>query len=1056
VRTGDRFPKDPPPPGVWIPVLRPVTFLISLLALARPAVAAEKISYAREILPILSDKCFFCHGPDKEKREEDLRLDIREEAIKAFAWDPESPADSEALIRIFSTDRKEVMPPPKSHLTLTDREKNLIKTWVEQGAEYEAHWAFVTPPEEVPVPESTDTSWARNPIDRFILARLDKEKLRPGPQAPPERWLRRVTFDLTGLPPTQSEIDAFVADASPAARETVVDRLLASPRFGERMATPWLDVARYADSFGYQADIQTDAWPYRDWVIRAFNGNLPFDQFITQQLAGDLLPGATRDQKLATAFNRIHRKTNEGGSVPEEFRQEGVSDRIHTIGTAFMALTMECARCHDHKYDPISAKDYYSMAAFFNSVEEFGLIQGGADRGEVLPQPALQLPTPEQETQLAGLQENIRSAEAKLASHLLAAEPAFQFWLASGSAFPSPELAGKFLFDNTTGDSLKNEAAPKKPAKTGGNKLAPGKHGNGILANGDSLTKLPDFGIKHADQPLSISLWLKPGEDYKRAVVFANTSSFDTPFSGYELLLKEGRLTWTLARELPGCGASITTTSTIPTGEWTHVSVTNDGSRKASGLKIFINGQPAETTVASDNLTRDYLIGSALNFTARGRDIGLRGGMIDEVHVHLRALSSLEVLAVATGKPLAKNGATPALLREYFHSAIDPDARALSKNLSTARAAYRDAEKKVREIVTMRESAQPVPAYILARGDYTSPAEKVERETPDWLPPFPDDQPRNRLGYARWLTSPDHPLTARVTINRIWQDIFGTGIVETSDNFGLQGAQPTHPELLDWLARDFMNHGWDFKRAIRQMVLTATYGQDSKASPELRERDPANALLARGPARRLTAEMLRDSALAHSGLLSETVGGPPAKPYQAPGSMWKTLNNFLPEYVPDKGAGLYRRSLYTFWRRTTTPPNMMIFDTSTREVCSTRRQATNTPLQPLVMLNDPQFVEAARKLGERILKLGGTTDEARAKWAFREVIGTPPTPEQAALLTELITEQRGFFASKSSDAAALLKIGDSPADPALDPAEAATFATLAQALLNLDANITLR
>ena len=1056
MRTGDRFPKDPPPPGVWIPVLRPATFLISLLALARPAVAAEKISYAREILPILSDKCFFCHGPDKEKREEDLRLDIREEAIKAFAWDPESPADSEALIRIFSTDRKEVMPPPKSHLTLTDREKNLIKTWVEQGAEYEAHWAFVTPPGEVPVPETTDTSWARNPIDRFILARLDKEKLRPSPQAPPERWLRRVTFDLTGLPPTQPEIDAFLTDTSPAAKETVVDRLLDSPRFGERMATPWLDVARYADSFGYQADIQTDAWPYRDWVIRAFNGNLPFDHFITQQLAGDLLPGATRDQKLATAFNRIHRKTNEGGSVPEEFRQEGVSDRIHTIGTAFMALTMECARCHDHKYDPISAKDYYSMAAFFNSVEEFGLIQGGADRGEVLPQPALQLPTPEQETQLTGLQENIRSAEAKLASHLLAAEPAFQSWLASGSALPTPDLVGKFLFDEATGDSLKNEAAPKKPAKTGGNKLAPGKHGNGILANGDSLTKLPDFGIKHADQPLSVSLWLKPGEDYKRAIVFANTSSFDTPFSGYELLLKEGRLTWTLARELPGCGASITTTSTIPTGEWTHVSVTNDGSRKASGLKIFINGQAAETTVASDNLTRDYLIGSALNFTARGRDIGLRGGMIDEVHVHLRALSSLEVRALATGKPLAKNGATPAQLREYFHSAIDPDARALSKNLSTARAAYRDAEKKVREIVTMRESAKPVPAYILARGDYTSPAEKVGRETPDWLPPFPDDQPRNRLGYARWLTSPDHPLTARVTINRIWQDIFGTGIVETSDNFGLQGAQPTHPELLDWLARDFINHGWDFKRAIRQMVLTAAYGQDSKASPELRERDPANALLARGPARRLTAEMLRDSALAHSGLLSETVGGPPAKPYQAPGSMWKTLNNFLPEYVPDKGAGLYRRSLYTFWRRTTTPPNMMIFDTSTREVCSTRRQATNTPLQPLVMLNDPQFVEAARKLGERIVKHGGTTDEARAKWAFREVIGNAPTPEQAALLTELITEQRGFFASKSSDAAALLKIGDSPADPALDPAEAATFATLAQALLNLDANITLR
>jgi hypothetical protein len=1030
----------------------PVLVLVSF-AVALVAEAEEKISYAREILPILSDKCFFCHGPDKDNREADLRLDIRADAIKAFAWDPESPADSEALIRIFSTDPKEIMPPPKSHLTLTDREKNLIKDWVDQGAEYESHWAFVAPPGEIPIPETTDKSWAKNPIDQFILARLEREKLPPSPPAAPERWLRRVTFDLTGLPPTLPEIDAFLTDTTLAARETVVDRLLASPRFGERMATPWLDVARYADSFGYQADLDMHAWPYRDWVINAFNDNLPLDQFITQQIAGDLLPDATRDQKLATAFNRIHRKTNEGGSVPEEFRQDGISDRVHTVGTAFMALTMECARCHDHKYDPISAKDYFSMGAFFNSIDEHGLI--GWANG-ILPQPALLLPTPEQEAQLAAMQQGVAAAETEYAAGIAAAEPRFQAWLASEKTFPETDLASRFLFDGEAAAALQNSITPTEAIGIGGNKLAPGKSGNGVLTNGDVTVSVADHGIRHADQPFSFSLWLKPGEDYPEAVVFANSTSADAPYSGYELLLEKGKLRWTLAREFPGNAASIATTDTIPTDEWTHVTVTNDGSRKAAGLKIFVNGQPADTTVAADTLTRDFVSGNGMSFAARSRFPGLRGGTIDEIHVHLRAITAAEVAAIHSGKPLSEIAATPEQLREYYLSAIDPETRALSAKLNAARAAYRNAQRPIREVSVMRESAQPVPAFILDRGEYTLPTVKVERETPDWLPPFPTDQPRNRLGFAKWLTSPDHPLTARVMINRVWQEIFGVGIVETSDNFGLQGAHPTHPELLDWLARDFIKHGWDHKRAIKQMVLSATYAQDSKTSPELRERDPANTLLARAPARRLTAEMLRDSALTLSGLLAETIGGPPAKPYQAPGSMWKDINNFLPEYKPDKGAGLYRRSLYTFWRRTTTPPNMISFDTSTREACSTRRMPTNTPLQALVTLNDPQFVEAARKLGERIMKEGGATDEARAKWAYRHVIGTEPTSEHLPLLLELIIQQRDFFASKSSDAEALLKIGDSPADPALDKTELATFTALAQALLNLDAHITLR
>jgi hypothetical protein len=1027
------------------------------------AVGAEETapSFRNEVLPILSGHCYECHGFDPGTRfpkDEPLRLDgydsataVRAGGDRAIA--PGDPKASLIMQHVLSRDPEVVMPPPKAHKPLSPEQIKTLERWIAAGAEYEPHWAFVVPPEKVPVPATADKSWPHNPIDHFVLARLEKEKLTPSPPATAERWLRRVTFHLTGLPPTRAEMDAFLADKSPAAREAVVDRLLASPRFGERMATAWLDVARYADSFGYQADIDLRAWPYRDWVIRAFNNNLPFDDFITQQLAGDLLPGATRDQKLATAFNRIHRKTNEGGSVPEEFRQDGISDRIHTIGTAFMALTMECARCHDHKYDPISAKDYYAMGAFFNSINEHGLIGFG---NGVMPQPALLLPTPEQEAQLAAAEKEIAINEAALAAGISNAESRFQAWLASGKTLSEADLVARFHFDGEGKSALQNATNPSQSAGIGGNQLTAGKFGNAVLANGDTTIALPDFGIRNADQSFSVSLWLKPGENYPAAVVFSNTTSADAPYSGYELVLEKGKLRWTLAREFPGNAASIASTTTIPTGEWTHVTVSNDGSRKAAGLRIFLNGQPTETSIAADTLTRDFVSGKAMDFTARSRYPGLRGGMIDEVQVHLRAITPLEVAAIHAGKSAAEMAATPEQLRGFFLSAVDAEARALTGKLSAARAAYREVEKGVQEIVTMRETGQPVPAYILARGDYTQPTDKVERETPDWLPPFPEDQPRNRLGYAKWLTSPDHPLTARVTINRIWQEIFGTGIVETSDNFGLQGAQPSHPELLDWLARDFMNHGWDQKRAIKQMVLSATYGQDSKASPELRERDPANALLARGPARRLTAEMLRDSALAHSGLLAETIGGPPAKPYQAPGSMWKEINNFLPAYTPDKGAGLYRRSLYTFWRRTTTPPNMMIFDSTTREVCATRRQVTNTPLQALVLLNDPQFVEAARRIGERIVKHGGDTDEARAAWAWREVIGTSPAPQQVTILLDLIRDQRALFQATPADAAAMLKTGDSPADAALDPIESATFAVLAQALLNLDAHITLR
>jgi len=1045
--------------------MRRLSLTFFLLGVA--ATAAAEVSFNREVLPILSDKCFHCHGFDKETREADLRLDLREAALasrkEVRAIVPGNPKASAAIARIHSSDPDEVMPPPKSHLELSPLEKDILTRWVEQGAKYEAHWAFVPPPAVVKPPVVATKAWPRTEIDRFVLARLEQEKLAPSPEAPRERWLRRVTFDLTGLPPTQADLDGFLADSSPTAYENVADRLLASPQFGERMATPWLDTARYADSFGYQADADMQAWPYRDWVIRSLNANLPWNEFITQQLAGDLLPDATREQKLATAFNRLHRKTNEGGSIPEEMLQDGISDRVHTVGTAFLGLTFECSRCHDHKYDPILATDYYSLAAFFNSIDEFGLIQGGANRGLVLPQPAMLLPTPAQESTMAKHAAEVQRLE-KIAAELPAANGAdFKAWLAGPKSLLSPELVAYLPLDELAGGVLANQATADQTAMPGANKITPGKVANGLLCNGDDPISITNFNLKHFHDPMTISFWLKPAEDYPRAVLFANTTSFDANYSGYELLLENGQLRWTLMREFPGNAVSIQANEKLMVGEWSHVTVTYDGSRTAAGMRIHLNGAPAPSSVIRDHLTRDFRAADTLNFVARGRDFGMRGGAIDDIRIFKRAISPIEVSQIfdasSLSNLLAKSSFTPeetTALRGYYFSAVHPGARELAANLLAARAAWRATVDGIPEISVMEETPQPKPTFLLVRGAYDQPSEKVERATPAFLPPFPKNSPPNRLGFAQWLTMPDHPLTARVLVNRLWQEFFATGIVATSDNFGLQGARPTHPELLDWLARDFISHGWDHKRACRQIVLSATYRQDSAAGLKLRERDPNNALLARGPARRLGAEMLRDSALALGGLLHPQLGGPPVHPYQPEGSMWKTLNNFLPDYREDKGPGVHRRSLYTFWRRTTTPPNMMIFDATTRETCSARRQTTNTPLQPLVMLNDPQFVEAARALGERILKEGGATDAERAAWGFRLVTGRSATAREIPVLLDLYQSQRAIFTAAPEDAAKLLKVGQIKADATLPAIEAAAAATLASALLNLDASISLR
>ncbi|MEO8494261.1 MAG: PSD1 and planctomycete cytochrome C domain-containing protein [Planctomycetota bacterium] len=761
-----------------------------LLVLCLPpasAAASETVSFNRDIRPLLSDNCFQCHGPDENKREAGLRLDVREEAVAQRdagpAISPGQPAASELIKRINHDDPEMRMPPADSERALTPEQRHLLENWIAQGAVYEQHWAFITP-ERPALPAVPDEDWPRNAIDNFVLSRLQLEGLRPSPPASRERLIRRLSFDLTGLPPTLESIDAFLADDSPDAVEKVIDQLLASESYGEHMATGWLDAARYADTNGYNNDTQRYNWRWRDWVIQAFNRNLPFDQFVIEQLAGDLLPEATLDQQLATGFNRNHSVTSEGGIIDEEYRLEYVADRVHTTSMVFMALSMQCARCHDHKFDPISQREYYAFFAFFNQVPETGYHKEHVGN----PNPVIPAPTPQQ-----------NAAIEKLTLEL---------------------------------KTLDGEARDQKQ----------------------------------------------------------------------------------------------------------------------------------------------------------------------------KALEELQ------------------------------------KIIPTA--------------MVMRDQEAARETFMLLRGDYDKPGAKVEPDVPAAFPPLPEGAPRNRLGLAQWLTSREHPLTTRVMVNRLWYQMFGQGIVETVEDFGSQGAWPSHPDLLDWLAIEFAEGGWDVKELLKRIAMSATYQQSPRTTAELLQRDPQNRLLARGPRFRLSAEMLRDQALTASGLLHSQIGGPSVKPYQ-PAGLWEEIIVGSEAYSgggykQDQGTDLYRRSVYTYWKRTCPPPALNLFDAPEREFCTVRRSRTNTPLQALVLLNDPTFVEAARVLAERAMNEGGDTLESRATFAFRRVISRAPTPQELEVLLRVYGDQQARFVAAPDQAAELLAIGESKPDSSLSPADLAAWTTIASMILNLD------
>jgi hypothetical protein len=1015
-----------------------------------PVPLLAEIDFNQQIRPILSDKCFKCHGPAAKNQKSKLRLDSFENAVKSHggvvALVPGKLEDSELHWRIRSDESDEVMPPLKAKLPLSPKEKDLLDQWILEGGEYQKHWSFEPLPASVPVPRS-DSSDPRNEIDHFIAHELKNSGLHPSDEANRETLLRRVTFDLTGLPPTLDELDDFLADKEANAYEKAVDRLLDSDAYAERMTAEWLDVARYADTYGYQVDRNRYVWPWRDWVIKAFRENLSYDQFVTEQIAGDLLPHATRDQILATCFNRLHSQKVEGGSVPEEFRIEYVADRVHTVGTAFLGLTFECSRCHDHKYDPITQKDYYSLSAFFNNVDESGLYSYFT--GSV-PTPTLELGDLPSDEGIRQAQEQLRKVE-----NSDEANDAFAKWDGnqSGEVLELSGPVAHLSFDEFKGGKLSNSVDPKKPASSSANnKLVEGKMHQAMKLTGDDPVNLPKgVGDFNRHQPFSLALWVNPSQLLDRGVVARRSKAWtDAASRGYELLLEEGKPSFALVHFWPGNAVRIRSKKVVPLDKWTHLAVTYDGSSMAKGMELFENGVLLESEVIRDHLTRE-ITGGGDPFLALGqrmRDRGFKNGSVDELYVYDRKLTGSEVRSLAQ---FDSEATKEDLFEIFLQSAYEPYLKQAIQ-LRKEREAFGEARQRIPEIMVMREMPGNRETHILNRGLYSDRKEVVTAETPGFLPSVDKSNPSNRLGLARWLTSPNHPLLARVTINRYWQMIFGRGLVSTSEDFGSQGKPPTHPELLDWLARDFIDSGWDLRHLFRQMVLSSTYRQGSELTRTDRDLDPENLLLSRGPAYRLPAEMVRDSALAVSGLLHRKKGGPGVKPYDLKVS-FKVIN-------PDRAPNVYCRSVYTFWKRTAPAPVMMTFDSSKRDVCMVRRERTDSPSQTLVLLNGPQFVEAARVTAHKLVdKFGKQKDDKLVAHAFRLLTSRKPEKQELKILYQLLAEQKVVFSDLSKAKEFFThrpQLTGEFKTKTDDPTHLAAVTMLISALMNFDASISKR
>lgn len=1046
-------------------------YLVAGLAfLAPPALRAggEAVDFNRDIRPILSDACFHCHGPDKVKRKAAVHFDTEEGARVDlggyFAIVPGKPAQSELLKRVATADPAKRMPPPSSgHAPLNQGQIDLLRRWIAAGAPWQKHWAFLAP-QRPRLPLVKNKGWVRNPIDAFILARLEHEGLTPAPEAERTTLLRRVSLDLTGLPPTPAEVDAFLADTAPNAYEKVVERLLRSPRYGERMAQRWLDGARYADTSGYQTDGDRVMWRWRDWVIEAFNDNMPFDQFTREQIAGDMLQNPTLAQRIATGFNRNHRGNSEGGIIPEEYAVEYVVDRVDTTATVWLGLTAGCAKCHNHKYDPISQKEFYQLFAYFNNVPERGkaLKYGNSP-------PMIKAPTREQQIQGRLLESQLRNAVALFDSLQPELASAQQAW----------EHRSRQPCDWTLDRGLLAHLPPSSADTYGGRTtFAAGPRGRGMRFAGKETIEAGDLGGFGFFDRFSMGAWVKP-EGTKGGTVFARMTDTDRG-DGYSLALAGGKVHVNLVKRWLDDAIRLESVASLVPGRWQHVMFSYDGSRVAAGVKVYIDGQPAALKINLDDLNQNFITKEPFRIGGGGGPAqGFHGGIAD-VRIYDHVLPSEDVALIANPDPIdaivavAPQERTPAQrhkLRTYFLERHAPThIQEAASKLARARQEMAQFDDSIPTTMVMAEMPTPRTTHILLRGEYDKKGAQVQAGVPAALPPLPEGVPNNRLGLAQWLVHRANPLTARVAVNRYWQMLFGTGIVKTVEDFGAQGEWPSHPELLDWLAVEFMDpvwgvgenccgqgtwsgvQEWDLKHLLKTIVTSATYRQSSKVSKELWQRDPDNRLLARGPRFRLSADMIRDQALFVSGLLVERIGGPSVKPYQ-PAGLVKELHG-TEEEPRDHGPSLYRRSLYTYWKRTVAPPTLMTFDAANRETCVVRETRTNTPLQALNLLNDVIFVEAARILAQRVLTEGGPNLADRVTHAFRLATGRPPTSREREFLMADLDHHRRHYHANPQAAQKLVRVGEYPLDEHLDTRELASFTALANLLLNLDEVIT--
>ena len=1018
------------------------------------------VDYNRQIRPILANNCLACHGFDAAERKGELRLDVRDSAVGAaesgeHAIVPGNPEKSELVSRINSTDDDLRMPPPETKKKLTDAEKALLKQWIAEGAKYQTHWAF-SAPQKPALPMVKDPTWARGEIDLFIAAKLDASGLKPSREAEKTTLIRRVTLDLTGLPPTIAEVDAFLADESADAYERLVDRLLASPFHGERMAVDWLDASRFADTHGYHIDSGRDMTRWREYVIESFNRGLPWDQFTVEQLAGDLLPETTDPaenlrRKIASGFNRNNMINFEGGAIPQEYLTAYIIDRVNTTGTVFLGLTVGCTQCHDHKFDPLTQKDFYSLYAFFNTLPENGL---DGSKGNAAP--LMKAPRPGQNQLLAAISSSIADLEKRLASPLPEVDAAQAKWEVSALE----EAKQAWQFAEASEVVSKGGATLKKLPD--GSYLAEGK-------NPDKETYEVRLIVRpELKQITALRLEALPDDSLPMKGAGRSTNG-NVVMTGVKIALRTGSKGDAEWLDLPIKAAE----ADFSQKEYQIGGVLDADPANGWGIHPEVGKAHQAMFTLAEPLALDSPreIKVTLDFQSQfaQHQIGrFRLAVASTAKPQLADVLPAEVataLAVPSDK---RTDAQAAVLKKHYREKVSPEFAKLNEQLAKLKKQREDLEKNVPTVMVMQDMEKPRETFVLLRGAYDKQGEKVTPNVPSFLPPLPEGATHNRLALAKWLIDPRHPLMSRVTVNRYWQMFFGTGLVKTSEDFGTQGELPTHPELLDWLATEFSGQAgslphegsWDVKRLVRRIVTSSTYRQSSVITPDLKAKDPENRLLARGPRHRLQAEFIRDEALFLGGLLNRKIGGSSVSPYQ-PAGIWEELasrsdgkNWTAQEYSQSHGEDLYRRTMYTYWKRTAPPPSLMTFDAPDRETCTVRRARTNTPLQALVLMNDPTYVEASRKFAERIVKEGGASTDERLKFAFRSTLARPPSTAELAVLRSIYDKQHARFKASPEAAAKLLAVGESKRDESLDAAELAAWSIVASALMNLDESLT--